>query len=354
MTADVLSDVLRTVRLTGAVYFQVTATSPWAVEAPDSRVIAQRVMPGAQHVIPFHVIVEGSCYAGVSGGEMRRLRAGDVIALAHGDRHTMSSDPELRARPDLSIYARAADIQLPILVEKGGHGAKRTKLICGFLGCDVLPFNPLLATLPRALIVGERDGDRWLSRFSDAALAEARSKRAGGETVLARLSELMFVEALRRHLERLPGAQTGWLAGLRDPSIGRALALLHGDPKHPWTLEALAAGASLSRSALAERFVHFVGKPPMQYLAQWRMQVASELLARGDSKVANIAREVGYDSEAAFSRAFKKSAGASPALWRKGAHGRTRGAPPFHGTARISSPTTSKDPGRSRLKRSVS
>jgi AraC-like DNA-binding protein len=319
VTTDVLSDVLRTVRLTGAVYFQVSASSPWAVEAPDSRAIAKVVMPGAQHVIPFHVVAEGSCWGGLPGGELVRLRAGDVVVFAHGDRHVLASSPELKARPDLSVYTRGTDVQLPILIEPGGGGPKRTRLICGFLGCDAAPFNPLLATLPRTLIVGEResDGDRWLSRFSSAALAEARSKRAGSETVLARLSELMFVEALRRHLERLPKSQTGWLAGLRDAAIGRALSLIHGNPKHPWTLESLASGAYLSRSALAERFNHFVGKPPMQYLASWRMQVASELLSRGDAKVANVAREVGYDSEAAFSRAFKKTVGAAPAMWRR-------------------------------------
>jgi len=192
-----------------------------------------------------------------------------------------------------------------------------THLVCGFLGCDVRPFNPLIGALPRVLHVRDRTGvkEGWLSQFIQVALAESRAKRSGGESVLARMSELMFVEAVRRHLESLPEAHTGWLAGLRDPQIGRALALLHARPGFGWTLPGLAREVGLSRSALAERFTHLIGQPPMQYLASWRMQVAAGLLARG-TKVASVALEVGYDSEAAFSRAFKKLVGRSPAAWR--------------------------------------
>jgi AraC-like DNA-binding protein len=205
-------------------------------------------------------------------------------------------------------------------VKSGGGGAERTHLVCGFLGCDVRPFNPLISTLPRLLHVRDRDGAArgWLSHFVQVALAESRDKRAGGESVLARLSELMFVQAIRRHLEAMPNEQTGWLAGLRDPYVGRALAVLHERPTHDWSLDELARESALSRSALADRFGRLVGKPPMMYLAQWRMQIAAGLLARG-GKVSAVAIEVGYDSEAAFNRAFKRFVGVPPATWRDGA-----------------------------------
>jgi AraC-like DNA-binding protein len=198
-----------------------------------------------------------------------------------------------------------------------GDARARTHLVCGFLGCDVRPFNPLIATLPRVLHVRDGTGPNggWLGNFVRVALDESRTKRSGGESVLARMSELLFVEAVRRHLESLPAEQTGWLAGLRDPQIGRALALLHARPGFGWSLPGLAREVGMSRSALAERFALLLGMPPMQYLASWRMQVATGRLARGE-KVVSIALEVGYDSEAAFSRAFKKLVGRSPRAWR--------------------------------------
>jgi AraC-like DNA-binding protein len=217
---------------------------------------------------------------------------------------------------DVEIY-KVPESQLPVTLNIHGDPRRRAHLVCGFLGCDIRPFNPLISALPRVLHVRHREeGDvGWLGNFMRVALAESRTKRSGGESVLARMSELMFVEAVRRHLETLPAEQTGWLAGLRDPQVARALALLHRRPGFAWTLPGLAREAGLSRSALAERFTHLIGHPPIQYLANWRMQVAAGLLARGD-KVASVALEVGYDSEAAFSRAFKKLIGRSPRTWR--------------------------------------
>lgn len=195
----------------------------------------------------------------------------------------------------------------------------KTTIVCGFLGCDARPFNPLLSTLPRVLHVKASSTPKamWLKHFTNYAVMESKEKRAGGECVLAQLSELLFVEVVRIYLDSLPPEQTGWLAGLRDPYIGQALGLLHECPAHPWGLEELAHEVALSRSVLAERFTHLVGQPPMQYLTQWRMQIASGLLARGSAKIAQVAAEAGYDSEAAFSRAFKKFVGVSPAEWRK-------------------------------------
>ncbi len=317
MGIDVLSDVLSTIRLTGAVFFDVRCVEPWVQEAPRGSLIVDRVLPGVEHLIPYHVVSEGSCWAGAVGDELNQLEAGSIIVFPHGDAHVLSSAPGMRQPPVMEVYALPSDGQLPIKVEVG-EGASVTRLVCGYLGCDARPFNPLLAALPRVLVIKNRRGEpgSWLSGFVDIAVAESRDKRAGGQSVLGRLSELMFVEVLRRYLDGLESEETGWLAGLRDPYAGRALSLLHEKPAHPWTLEDLAREVGLSRSAFAERFTHYVGQPPMQYLSRWRMQVAAGMLAKG-SKVVQVAFEVGYDSEAAFSRAFKRMVGASPATWRE-------------------------------------
>jgi AraC-like DNA-binding protein len=252
-----------------------------------------------------------------------RLEAGDVLVFPHGDAYVMSTAPGVRGGPAraeiLAFMRQMAAGQLPFTVVEGGGGPERLHLVCGFLGCDARPFNPLLATLPRLLHVRRAlgEGGDPLSRLIEFAVAESRERRAGGECVRLRLSELMFVEVVRRHLATLSAGQAGWLAGLRDPAVGRALTLLHERPAGSWTLEALARDVGLSRSALADRFAHFVGDPPMHYLARWRMQVAARLLADGAAKVSAVAREVGYDSEAAFSRTFKKATGVPPATWRR-------------------------------------
>ena len=317
MAIDVLSDVLGTVRLKGAVFFDVTCHEPWVEETPDGKEIVQSVLPGAEHLVPYHVVSEGGCWAGVVGEEPVWLDAGSVVVFPQGDAHVMSSAPGMRRPANPAKYAPPQDGQLPVAMTTGEGGPRPTRLVCGYLGCDARPFNPLIAALPRVLVIRDRDGDGsgWLTRFVDLALAESRNKRAGGESILGRLSELMFVEALRRHLDGLSGEQTGWLAGLRDPQVGRALSLLHDRPKHAWTLDDLAREVGLSRSVLAERFTQLVGQPPMQYLSQWRMQVAARMLA-GGAKVLEAAYGVGYDSEAAFSRAFKRMVGVSPAAWR--------------------------------------
>jgi AraC-like DNA-binding protein len=319
MRSDPLSDVLASVRLTGAVFFSVEGTAPWVAEAPAASLISGRVMPAVDHVLEFHAVTRGSCLGGIVGQEPVRLEAGDVICFPHGDPHVMSSAAGMRAPPDdLSLFERSPHRQFPFPV-RFGDGPAEVQLVCGFLGCDVRPFNPLLATLPRVLRAGDRDGARggWLSRFMEVAESEARDPRPGGEAVLARLSELMFVEIVRRHLEALPPDRTGWLAGLRDPHVGRALAAIHARPGDPWTIDGLGREAGLSRSALAERFTALVGEPPIQYLGRWRMQVAAGLLARTHDGIAAIGAGVGYASEAAFNRAFKKLVGVPPATWRR-------------------------------------
>jgi AraC-like DNA-binding protein len=319
MTADVLSDVLRAVRLSGAVYFDFELSSPWVTEAPLSRDIAEKVMPGAQRVIEYHLIARGTCWGHAVGQEPIRLGEGDLIVFPQGDAHVLSNAPGLRAAPDMSFFARPST-QLPLVYEFGGGGPERARIVCGFLGCDERPYNPLLTALPTVIhlaAAGPHATTGWLSTLLHIAVKESGSARAGGENVLARLSELLFVEAIRRYLETLPPAQTGWLAGLRDPVVGQALAALHGQPTEAWTVERLARLVGVSRSVLAERFTEMVGQPPMQYLALWRMQLASRLLLEG-GPVAAVATAVGYESEAAFSRAFKKLVGQAPATWRRG------------------------------------
>jgi AraC-like DNA-binding protein len=252
-----------------------------------------------------------------------RLEAGDILVFPHGDAYAMSTAPGARGGPGLEevlgFMREMAAGRLPFVVREGGGGTERLHLVCGFLGCDVRPFNPLLATLPPLLHVrrGSRSADDPLRQLVEFTVAESRARLPGGDCVRLRLSELMFVEVVRRHLATLPAEERGWLAGLRDPIVGRALALLHEGPAHPWTLEGLARDVGTSRSVLADRFAHFVGLPPMQYLARWRMQVAARLLAEGVRKVSGAALEVGYDSEAAFSRAFKRVAGVPPGVWRR-------------------------------------
>lgn len=318
MTTDVLSDVLRAVRLTGAVYFDFELSAPWVAEAPPSRAIAGTVMPGAQRVIEYHVIARGACWGHVVGAEPARLREGDLIVFPQGDAHVLSSAPGMRAVPDMTMFARPTT-PLPLMYELGG-GGDRARVVCGFLGCDERPYNPLLAALPPVIhlpAAGSQATGGWLGTLLNIAVGESGSARAGGENILARVSELMFVEVVRRYLETLPPAETGWLAGLRDAVVGQALAAMHGRPAESWTVEGLARHAGLSRSVFAERFMEIMGQPPMQYLALWRMQLASRLLAEGGS-VAAVAGAVGYDSEAAFSRAFKKLVGQAPGSWRRG------------------------------------
>jgi AraC-like DNA-binding protein len=313
---DALSDVLNGVRLTGAVFFDLRLSSPWAAETPRSERIVASLFPASDHLIPYHVVAEGTCFVWPLDGPAMPLEAGDIIIFPHGDGHVMSSAPGTPSAPEMSLYRRPTDQQLPFTVTMGESGGTPGRVLCGYLACDARPFNPLLAALPPMIRVSDRSGG-LLDAFVRFAVAEATTPSMGGESTLARLSELMFVEAVRRYLETLPPEHSGWLAGLRDVHVGRALTALHQHSARAWTLEQLAREAGLSRSALAERFVALVGQPPMQYLASWRMQLAAGRLAGGTDGVAAIAQSVGYESEASFSRAFKKAVGMAPGEWRK-------------------------------------
>jgi AraC-like DNA-binding protein len=318
---DVLSDVLGSVRLSGSMLFLVEASRPWMSWAPPAEAFRALVLPSAQHLVSYHIVTEGECWAGLRGAPPEHFTAGDVLVVPHGDAYYLADPADARATYDaeeaVHFFRRMAAGELPTTLDEGG-GGQATRFICGFLGCDVRPFNPVLAALPPVThLRPPAAGPDRLRHLVEFALAELRGRTAGSHGVLRRLAELMFVEVVRRHLETMPGTQAGWLAGLRDPLVGRALALLHQAPARRWSLEALAGKAGTSRTVLAERFTQFVGQPPMQYLRQWRMQLATRMLAEpGASKVSAVAEAVGYDSEASFSRAFKKSVGAAPGEWR--------------------------------------
>jgi AraC-like DNA-binding protein len=311
---DPLSDLLRVVRLNGAFFFAVEAAHPWAVETVAAREIRPRILPAAEHLIPYHILTEGRCFGGVIGEPPVELLPGDVLVVPHGEAHIMSSGPTITSG---LLVNRTAPPRYPDTVLLGQGGPRETAFVCGFLGCDLRPFNPLLAALPRQIHVRGMS-PLWTGDYTRQLVEESRLRRAGADLVITRLAELMFIQVLRRYLEGLPPGQTGWLAALRDEVVGRVLTLLHARPAHPWTLAELARAAASSRTAVAQRFTQLVGQPPIQYLTRWRMQVAATLLAQGNAKVATIAAEAGYDSEAAFSRAFKKATGASPGAWREG------------------------------------
>jgi AraC-like DNA-binding protein len=310
---DPLSDVLRAVRLTGAHFYMVEAAHPWSILTAEATKLVPRAHPAAEHLVSYHILTSGSCWGGVAGQQQMELNAGDAIVFPHGNANLLSSAPS-RAADAFTLNATPHHFPNTVAVGEG-RGPKAT-FVCGFLGCDLRPFNPLLSALPRQIVARGVAGD-WLAEFPRQVVAESRDPRPGSDTMLTRMAELMFVEVVRRHVASLAPAEQGWLAGLADPVVGPAIRALHERPEHPWTLPELALAAGASRTVLVERFSELLGVPPMQYLTQWRLQLAADQLARGSAKVAAIGARVGYESEAAFSRAFKRATGQSPAAWRK-------------------------------------
>ncbi len=328
MSHDPLSDVLRSVRLRGAVFFYVSCRDDWVAESPPTREIVDIVMPGAEHMLAYHLIAKGNCWVATDGAAPVRLGDGDIVMFPRGDAHVLSSAPGMRA-PQVSsdMLLATRDEPKPISVAyRGGAMLPATTLpleeastvvICGFIGCDLHPYNPLIESLPRLLSLNVGGMGAWVAPMLHQAVSESRQHRAGGAAVLERVSEMVFVDAARRYLESLPEDSQGWLAALRDRHVGKAIGLLHERPAESWTIEELGRQVGLSRSALHERFVKLTGHSPMQYLANWRMQCGACLLREGRATVATIAQEVGYDSEAAFARAFKRLVGLPPATWRR-------------------------------------
>lgn len=325
MIHDTLSDLLRMVRLRGAAFYYVSFRGQWSAGASEAKDIAQLVMPGCDHVMEYHMIAKGSGWAAVSGLPPLRLHTGDVVLFPQGDRHVISSAPGLKpdnANPEsLVLHGKRPT---PISFHEGVVDAGAMPVasadaiaVCGFLGCDLHPFNPLIAALPRILHLPAARAGSWVGHVIEQAVLESSERRPGSDAVLERLSEMMFVDAARRYLDSLPEDSVGWLAGLRDRFVGKALALMHERPERQWSVDDLAHDVGLSRSSLHERFIQYLGQPPMQYLASWRIQIGARLLRESSSLVADIALEVGYDSEAAFARAFKRMVGMPPAKWRR-------------------------------------
>jgi AraC-like DNA-binding protein len=332
MSQDTLSDVLRTVRLRSSLFFDLSCAGKWLADAPSSGDIAATVMPEVDQVIDFHVVTRGECWIAIQGEQPLRLRRGDIVILPQGDPHVVSSAPGMRASERVDWIEQMKIHNRPFRVAQqgmpmpgppscGGEPGKDyevdTSLVCGFIGCDRRPFNPLLATLPRLLHLPASAGSPWGTQFAQLAASESGSRRPGSEVLLERMSEMMFVDAIRRHIDGMAEQSTGWLAGLRDRFVGRALALMHDNPAADWSIDELGNLVGLSRSALHERFVELVGLPPIQYLAQWRMQLAARMLRESQASVLSIALRSGYDSEAAFGRAFKRLVGMPPAAWRR-------------------------------------
>jgi AraC-like DNA-binding protein len=328
MNHDPLSDVLRSVQLRGAIFYYVSFRGEWVAETPGAPQLSDALMPGAEHVLAYHLIAKGNGWAATDGEPPVRLARGDIVMFPRGHAHVLSSAPGMRAQPDDSDWQfTTRDDPKPIAVSyhRGvlRPGAEMPAdeasaiVVCGFIGCDLRPFNPLIAALPRLLHLPAGGVGAWVAPVLHQAVSESRERRPGSAAVLERVSEMVFVDAARRYLESLPEDASGWLAALRDRHVGKAISLMHEQPAEPWTIDELGRQVGLSRSALHERFVDLVGQPPMQYLTNWRMQRGAALLREGDATVATIAQEVGYDSEAAFARAFKRLVGRPPAAWRR-------------------------------------
>ena len=319
---DALSDVLKAVRLEGAVYLDAEFTAPWSFLGKHGRTSIRERLAGAEHVVYFHFLTEGACKVRLAdGGDVLDVAAGDLVLFPQDDRHLMGSDLHLAPLEGESLIKAAVGAGgdpefLPI--RHGGGGAV-TRFVCGYLACSRSVCRPLLEALPRVLRIpiGDGQASALVRELLRVGVRESAAARPGGASTLARLAELLFVEALRRYAESLPPGGRGWLAGVRDAHVGRALALLHGEPGRAWTVDELAREAALSRSALAERFAALVGEPPIQYLMRWRLALAAQALRSGRDAIARVAERSGYGSEAAFSRAFKREFGMPPAAWRK-------------------------------------
>jgi len=315
---DALSEVLKALRLTTGIFLDAEFRAPWCVDSTPGDEDHRVLLPRAEQVSIFHVLTQGNCVAKLSESrDPLSLRPGDLIMFPRCDSHMMGSDVQMAPVPMVSILQPVDDGSLP-RISYGGEGA-RTRFVCGYVVCDKRLCRPLLGALPAMVHVPLGDGQQgaWLIESLSRGADECRSRSPGGEAVLSRLAELVFVEAIRRHVASLPEDRRGWLAGVRDPTVGRALALLHTSPGRPWTVDELARESATSRSALGKHFAEMVGEPPMQYLTRLRLALAAESLASGQEKVARIAERVGYESEAAFNNAFKREFGVPPAAWRR-------------------------------------
>jgi AraC-like DNA-binding protein len=314
---DALSDLLHAVKLNGALFLEARFTAPWCIETHPSYGAAEMLRP-LNPVVFFHMVTEGRCKVRLStGGEPIDIASGDLVLMPQGDTNLLGSDLQLAPVDADSLMRPAPPGGMPT-IDHGG-GGDEARILCGFLSCDKALCRLLLDALPRLLHVplGDGPGAAWLMSLARRGAQENTAPGPGSATLLSKLAELLFVEAMRRYIETLPERQTGWLAGLRDLFVGRALGLMHERPAHDWTVDDLAEGVGLSRSALAQRFGDLLGQPPMQYLTRWRLVLAAAALRSSDRAIAGIAEESGYESESAFNRAFKREFEMPPAAWRR-------------------------------------
>jgi AraC-like DNA-binding protein len=313
---DALSDVLRVMRLKGGVFLHAEFTAPWCLGvsiAPES--CTPYLGPSAR-LVAYHFVLEGRLRVRVRGGAELELEPGQSVLFPRNDPHLLGSDLDLPPVPGHDVVQPPADGGLA-RIELGGGGGL-TRIVCGFLGTEDVRGNPVIGALPPALKLDVQHdvAADWVRNTFRFAAQEIATGRVGSEAVMAKLSELLLVEAIRRYVEGLPQDATGWLAGLKDPFLARALARLHADVAAPWTVDELGKRVGLSRSALADRFTRVLGMAPMQYLAAWRIQVAAHELRASGKSIAQVAALVGYESEASFTRAFKRELGIPPARWR--------------------------------------
>ncbi|MCC6366044.1 MAG: AraC family transcriptional regulator [Bryobacterales bacterium] len=314
---DAFSEVLSGVKLNGALFFSAEFSAPWGYAAPTSNVLAAMVAPGAAHVMAYHLVIEGGALVQLADGPFLELEAGDVVVFPQGNVHFMSSGKE--TTPPFPSYGITGKIKARDLTPlRAGGGGEMTRFVCGYMACDPFLSKPILTGLPPVFKVNirtDRSG-QWLETSILHLVEEAASGRVGSEAMLAKLSEALFVDTLRRYIAGLPKEQTGWFGGVRDPIVGKSLGLLHSRVAHPWTIADLAAEVGISRSALVKRFTQYLSEPPMAYLTRWRLQLAARSLESTPRGVADIAAGVGYESEAAFNRAFKREFGRPPGRYR--------------------------------------
>ena len=311
-----LSELLRAVKLSGALFYNSSCTAPWCLQAPQSSAFLPYIRAQATRVIEFHHITEGTAYVRV-GDETTPLAAGDIVMMPHGDAHEMGAG--VGGKPICGEDALPALWSGRVQLASFGGGGEKTGLVCGYLACDGELLKPVLAGLPRVVRVNIRTdpSGEWLDNMLRHAVAQAAASTPGSEVILAHLAEVLFTEVLRRYLLALPDGRTGWLAGAGDPAVGRALAALHREPAFDWTLDLLAQEAGISRSALTEKFTRFIGQAPMAYLTDWRLELGAEALRSTSRSVQRVALDSGYESEAAFNRAFKRRFSVPPARYRR-------------------------------------
>lgn len=319
--AELLADVLGRIHLASAVFLRGEFTQPWAFVSTDAATLCQIVQPGARRLVLFHVAVEGEFCIRLGSGEQANARPGDAVVLPYCDQHSMGYPGDAPSVSIATLLPMPPWREMPVI--RHGGGGQRTRILCGYLHCDDLLFNPVLHALPRLIHVRPTSSHaaQWREASLRYVVEQAERPDMRGEALLSRLPELVLVDCLRQYAENLQPQQAGWLAALRDPVLGRALMLLHAQPDTTWTVAKLARSVAVSRSVLAARFVQVLGVSPMRYLAQWRLQLAANLLRdQPQLGMGSIAERVGYEAEAAFSRAFKRHLGVSPAAWRKGGH----------------------------------